>query len=220
MVSAIQGAQLPQRETGRIRKARNDKREITSLMLLDDLLPVYDFNEIHAIVVQAPRSRVFRAIKEVTVGELPFFRVLFGIRMLPARLAGRKGQQFAADQTLFEWARSTGFTLLAENTDQELVFGSVGQFWKLSGGSSPRISDVQKFLAFRHPHYAKAATNFYLNKGLGEDSTHLSTETRIYALDPAARKKFRVYWWFIYAGSALIRREWLLAIKRRAEGKG
>ena len=189
-------------------------------MLLDDLLPVYDFNEIHAIVVQAPPSGVFRAIKEVTIGELPFFQLLFGIRILPARLAGRKGQPFAREQTLFEWARSTGFTLLAEKTHQELVFGTVGQFWKLLGGSSPRISSVQEFVAFRYPHYAKAATNFYLKKGLGEDSTQLSTETRIYALDPAARKKFRVYWWFIYPGSVLIRREWLLATKRRAEQKG
>lgn len=186
-------------------------------MLLDGLLPVYDFNEIHTIVVQTPPRGVFRAIKEVTVGELPFFRFLFGIRMLPGRLAGRKGEPFAREQTLFEWARSTGFALLAEKPDQELVFGSVGQFWKLSGGSSPRISSVQEFVAFRHPDYAKAATNFYLSKGPREDSTRLSTETRIYALDPAARKKFRAYWWFIYPGSALIRREWLLTIKRRAE---
>ena len=46
----------------------------------------------------------------------------------------------------------------------------------------------------------------------------LRTETRVLGTDEAARGKFAMYWCVIYPGSAIIRREWLAAIKRRAEG--
>ena len=46
----------------------------------------------------------------------------------------------------------------------------------------------------------------------------LSTETRIYANTPSALRQFAVYWRVIHPGSDIIRRMWLRAIKRRAEG--
>ena len=45
----------------------------------------------------------------------------------------------------------------------------------------------------------------------------LSTETRVDALGSSARRLFAVYWRVIYPGSAFIRRQWLEAIRRRAE---
>ena len=48
--------------------------------------------------------------------------------------------------------------------------------------------------------------------------TRLTTETRIYATDASARRRFAAYWRLIYPGSALIRRTWLRAIRERAEG--
>lgn len=47
--------------------------------------------------------------------------------------------------------------------------------------------------------------------------TKVRHETRVYAPDPSARKKFAAYWRIIYPGAALIRRTWLRSIKRRAE---
>jgi len=47
----------------------------------------------------------------------------------------------------------------------------------------------------------------------------VTTETRVYATDPASVRKFARYWRVIYPGSALIRRMWLGAIKRRAESQ-
>jgi hypothetical protein len=44
----------------------------------------------------------------------------------------------------------------------------------------------------------------------------LSTETRVFATDPAGRRRFARYWRVIYPGSAIIRRMWLRAIARRA----
>ena len=51
----------------------------------------------------------------------------------------------------------------------------------------------------------------------GPDATRLSTETRVLALSRAARIRFRLYWLAVGPFSALIRRRWLAAAKRRAE---
>lgn len=48
----------------------------------------------------------------------------------------------------------------------------------------------------------------------------LVTETRVFATDEAARRAFKLYWLVIRTGSGVIRRVWLGAAKRRAEGSG
>ena len=105
--------------------------------------------------------------------------------------------------------------LLGEALERELVVGTVGQFWKATGGTV-KIADAAAFVAFGRPDCAKAALNFRVDPGPGGLVT-LSTETRIAVPDVAARRKFAMYWRLIYPGSALIRRLWLGAIKRRAE---
>jgi hypothetical protein len=45
----------------------------------------------------------------------------------------------------------------------------------------------------------------------------LGIRSRRAATDPSARRKFAVYWRFIYPGSAIIRHSMLAAIRRRAE---
>ncbi len=67
------------------------------------------------------------------------------------------------------------------------------------------------------PDYAKVAFNFLVGESAGAAGVTVTTETRIYALSPATRKSFAGYWRVIGPGSALIRRLWLRAIKRRAE---
>jgi hypothetical protein len=58
--------------------------------------------------------------------------------------------------------------------------------------------------------------NFRL-RDAGAGETWLSTETRIFATDDRAKRRFAVYWRVIYPGSALIRRMWLRAVKENAE---
>jgi len=190
---------------------------VTVLTLLDHFMPVYHFNEIHAITVRAAASRVFTAIEDATPAETPLFRLLLGARSLPGIVAGRKAIRFRGSESILGWATRVGFVLLAEQADRELVLGWVGQFWKLVGGSSPRITSRQEFLGFDRPDYAKATLNFYLAELSDHIGVRLTTETRVYATDPFARKKFAAYWQLIGGGSALVRREWLRAIRRRAE---
>jgi len=51
-----------------------------------------------------------------------------------------------------------------------------------------------------------------------DSSTRLTTTTGVLAAGAGARRRFGLYWSFIYPGSALIRRGWLAAIRQRAEG--
>jgi hypothetical protein len=52
---------------------------------------------------------------------------------------------------------------------------------------------------------------------LGPDRSRLRTSTRVLAPSAPARRRFDYYWRAIFPGSALIRVEWLAAIRRRAE---
>ena len=49
------------------------------------------------------------------------------------------------------------------------------------------------------------------------ERTVVTTETRIATTDERARRRFARYWRLVHPGSALIRIDWLRAIRRRAE---
>lgn len=191
-------------------------------MLLEDFMPMYDFNEVHAIVISATPNRIFRAIREVTPQEVQLIQTLFKIRSLPALIMGKgktmfHGTTMFTNEPLLDQFLKYGFSMLNENPDLEMVFGHIGQSWKFQGAQPYEISDTQDFLNFDRPDYLKIAMNFHVDTYSNIGETKLSTETRIIATDSAARKKFAIYWRFIYPGSALIRRMWLRAIKRRAK---
>ena len=176
---------------------------------LDELVPVSQFSERHSIRVMASRPRVYRAIREVTAKEIRLFRVLTWIRRL-----GRPGRESIlnapGDVPLLEVATRTGFAQLAEEPDREIVIGTSVMFppgWRFS---------PEDFKPPHAPGLALAAMNFRV-----EDATPgvciVTTETRVFASDGSARRRFAIYWRTIYPGSALIRRMWLRAVKKRAE---
>jgi hypothetical protein len=189
--------------------------------LLDEVLPRYEAREVHEIVVEAPQADVYLALQELTIRDLPVFRVLMGARALPARLA-RSGRRHGAhrprpldpDVRLLDWGLR-GFTALAQRPGSELVIGGPGQPWRLAGGSVARIRNLAEFLAFDRPGYAKLALGFRLEPVPG--GTRVITETRVDTTDPLAHRRFGAYWRIIRVGSAAIRRNWLRAVKRRAE---
>ncbi len=180
---------------------------------LDDFVPVCQFREFHEIRVHAPASAVFRAVKSVTAGEIRFFRLLTWIRS-PRLSRPRRESILAApaEKPVLEVALHSGFLLLTEDTDRELVFGTIlcGRPPRIRG-AGPRV-----FAALDRPGFCKAAMNFRLREEPG-GWVRLSTETRVFALGPSARRRFAIYWRVISPGSALIRRLWLAAIRRRAE---
>jgi hypothetical protein len=180
---------------------------------LDEFLPTFHFNEVHATTVEASPPRVMRAIREVSPDEIRFFRGL----MLVRGFGRRAGDRADVSRSLLDGALRRGFLVLAED-DCELVLGAVGRFWRLSG-ETIRLASAREFLDFDRPGCAKAAVDFRLDDA-GSGRTRVTTETRILGTDTDGRRKFGRYWRVIHPGSAFIRRMWLAAIKKRAESDG
>jgi hypothetical protein len=200
VVLAVVGLTLPVSES---RVARVETR-------LDDFAPVWQFRELHTIRVAASPSRVFEAIKRVRADEVLLFRTLTWIRRggqpLPPGIlnAGER-------ESLIDVAIQGGFVLLADDIPRELVIGTVVMAPPGPHGTlTPQV--FQKDLA---PGFALATMNFLVAAD-GPGRSSVSTETRVFANSPSARRRFAAYWRVIYPGSAIIRRMWLRAIERRA----
>ena len=171
---------------------------------IDEFLPSWDFAEAYRV-----RGATLAAAKEARPREMPLVRALFALRSLPALVTRGRGLPAAPDRALAEQMIEFGFVPLAESED-ELVLGFVGQPWKVTGGSMPRLTSAE-WRAFAEPGFVKAVMNFRA------DGDVLETETRVLCTDAATRRKFRRYWRLIRPFSGLIRRSWLSAAKRRTE---
>ena len=108
-----------------------------------------------------------------------------------------------------------GFLLLAEDPPREVVLGLVGAFWRLRGGVVR--ADAGTFGNPPPAGTARAAWNFHIAE-LGGSECLLSTETRVQGADDASRRRFKLYWTIVGAGSGLIRVRMLRSIRRVAEG--
>jgi hypothetical protein len=183
---------------------------------LEEFLPEYDVNEIHSIRVAAPPEAVLAAARDMTSREVPLALALMSLRGLPAAIRRPRGRWTRLDRMaevpVLEHFLRAGFVLLDERAD-ELVLGAVGRFWTSDGGLRPLGRD--EFVTFGEPGFAKAVVNFHVREVPG--GTVLSTETRVRGTDDHARRTFRRYWRIVMPGSALIRRAWLRAIRKRAE---
>lgn len=180
---AMIGVLLPAHET-RITEPRTR---------IDQFAPAWQFHESHVVRTDVPCAKTWAAIKAVTAGEIRLFRTLTWIRRL-----GRPGPESilnAPDRTpILEVATRSGFRLLAEDVEREIVIGTI----------------------VIPPARARAFMNFRVTD-VGSGSCLVTTETRVYATDAPARRRFAMYWRVIYPGSALIRRMWLRAVRERAE---
>lgn len=181
---------------------------------LEEFAPAYQFNEVHRIRIRAPSSRIYRSIKEVTAAEVTLFRALTWIRRF-----GRAGPESIlnapSNRPLLEVATRTGFLLLADDPERELIVGTV----VIAPGGVKRPATPEQFKELITPGVAKAVMNFCIDDA-GDGAWLVSTETRVHATDASARRRFARYWALIRPGSGFIRRMWLRAIKRRAESCG
>jgi hypothetical protein len=183
--------------------------------VLDQLMPAFDVEEAHTVLIQAPRERAYEAFQKVTPAEVRIMIALMALRALPRRLIGRPGFQFTPAVPLLEQLLAQEFTLLDERPERWLMFGLIDQPWTPTGGIVQPFRDAKEFTAFATPGYAKFVVSFFFADEAG--GTRLDTGTRIQCTDPESRKRFARYWRFFAPGSGLTRRVLLKAIKRRAE---
>jgi hypothetical protein len=163
-----------------------------------------------------------KAIRSVTADEIRFFRTLTWIRSPHLKRATRESILTpSADRPILDAALASGFIVLAEDAERELVIGTIVAAPPEAVRGIPddpaQIRDaIRRGWRIEGPGYARAALTFLI-EDQGNGSCRLTTEARVFATDSATSRKFAVYWRLIYPGSALIRRMWLDAIRRRAE---
>ena len=177
---------------------------------LDRYFPAWQFHEFHSIAIAAPPERVYDAIRHVRADEILLFRTLTWIRRggrpMPENILNATGRD-----SIIDVATRTTFLRLKDDPPRELVVGTVvGAPRGTRGKLTPQVFEKQL-----RPGFALAGMNFIVRPD-GAGGSIVTTETRVYANSPAARRRFAAYWRVIYPGSALIRRMWLRAIARRA----
>ena len=177
---------------------------------LAEMLPRFQFFEHHERYIEATPAQVWRALHEVTASDIRFFRTLTTIRRL-----GRSGPEDILNapehRPILDVALGTSFVRLANDVERELVIGT--SVVAPADRAVPQTPD--EFRTLTALGFAVAAMNFRIQADAAGGSL-LTTDTRVFATDPSTRRRFARYWSLIYPGSALIRREWLAAVEKRA----
>jgi hypothetical protein len=171
--------------------------------LLQRYLPHWQYAEKHSIRITAPVENIFRLVDQLDISESRVIQLLYWLRGMSSRMLNKEGM------------RSGRFIELERVTNEEIIIGVIGQFWKPNGNLQVFIP--ADFQDFNKTGFLKAVWNFKITPQSSTVSL-LETETRVQALDEIARKKFSRYWFVIRPFSGLIRLEILKAIKKKAEG--
>ena len=178
--------------------------------LIVKFLPHADFAAAREICIEAPAAVVYERLLATD------FYTSWIVRLLMSLRTGRRiRQQPRPAGDLRQRFERTGFAVLAERPNEEVVIGVAGKFWRPDGGRHLNLR-ADDFLEFSRPGEAKAAWNFRLKPGKLQ-GTVLSTETRIACFGRAARWKFGCYWALIAPFSSVIRKAILRRVKAEAE---
>jgi len=181
-------------------------------VLIDTYLPKYDARTYHESRVAADPLTAFAVLRAVNLEQSAIVRMLFAVRTLPARLLAPDRVEARPKETrsFLESMLQMGWVILEEAPGQELVAGTVTQPWVASvrfRGITPA-----EFVAFEEPAFTKIVWNIAARESDG--GAIISTETRVLATSPGARRKFRNYWRVAGPGSKFIRRIALAKVRR------
>lgn len=182
-------------------------------MNIDDVLPDPAYRISASQVIHAPASVVWDHLISLQLSSLPWSFVLTALRHLPAVLVRRERPVSGRDTFLDE----TPIPVLFSDEPRQIISGGLSQPWKLFGGEAPPVLSLDEFRDWIGSGWIKVAMSFDLVEDARTATTTLSTETRIGIVDPSTARAFSPYWWLIKGGSALIRREVISRVKRRAE---
>jgi len=178
-------------------------------ILLDDIMPEYQFFERHSARIHARSELVMQAIRQSTFGDMKSLMTLLKIRGAALRI--HDSGDFLQDKRVLDAFSESGY--LSGGSEHEIVMFGV---WNARANRRPEVRTSQEFAAYREQGAVKMAYDFNVEDTGGGWST-ISTETRVLALDKLTRRGMGRYWRLIVPGSGLLRRQWLEGIKKRAE---
>ena len=182
-------------------------------MDLDDVLPRPAYRIDAVRLIRAPASVVWHELVTVTLADLPFTFGLTALRHLPAVVTRRERPVGRHETFLAE----TPIPVLYQDEPRQLISAGLSQSWRLFGGPVAPLLDLEQFIQWHEPGWAKVAMVFSLQFRPETGKTALATQTRVGFADPATARAFGPYWWAVKGGSALIRREVIRRVQIRAE---
>jgi len=180
-------------------QGRRRRRNCSSDVYLETLIPTYDIKERFESEISAPAEKVFIAACNLDLLQSSSIQAIFKIREWALGSHGTHDQDSLG---LVARARQWGWEAMVEKPGHEIVFGAATQPWV----ARPvfRGLTAQAFSKFTEPDYVKIAWTLCVDPIQTERSL-LITETRALATNRAAFRKFRFYWALVAPGTALIR---------------
>lgn len=183
-------------------------------MLIDNFAPNPDTVETHRIVIDAPPEIVYRALWTADLGGSALIKGLLALRSLPQFIASGFRSLPRNQKVTLQTIIDSGFGILGETPNKEIVLGVTGRFWRPTGNLSPfNLSDFDRPVP---AGLARGIWNFSLTEE-NKAQTTLRTETRVICGDAGSRRKFRFYWVIVRPFSGLIRLIMLRRVRKTAE---
>jgi hypothetical protein len=179
--------------------------------LLDVFIPAYDVVERHHVAIHAPAAVTFGALMDMDLEESLLIRAIFRGREI---LVGADAVAENRPRGLIAMTKALGWVVLAEVPGHEIVMGAVTRPWEpnvVFRGIAPEY-----FAAFHEPAYVKIVWTLRA-EARDERMSVARTDTRVFATDAEARRRFRWYWSRFSPGIALIRELSLRLVKKEAE---
>jgi hypothetical protein len=166
-------------------------------------------------VVAASPEATHRAFVGLTTKDLFIGGPLFALRTLPSKLRGKSpATPLRGDGPVWESMIDYGFVSLEPADRGVAALGFIGRPWRLRLSEAVRRDvPAEGFVGFTEPNYVKGLTGIGVRPH--PEGSLLVTETRVFATDPIAERRFRPYWALVHPFSSLMRREMLSAINRR-----
>ena len=169
---------------------------------LQTLLPNPRHVEVDRIFVAAPPEAAWPVVRNFDPESVPWVHFLFALRTLPERLSHPEKAQAAPRVGLDQLGKAEGFMILRETPGQELVVGSVGQFWHLAIAFA-QVAPAD-FPAFDRPGWGKLAWALTVEPFMGGST--ISMELRTTATDEESWRRFERYYALIGGPSRLMRK--------------
>lgn len=180
---------------------------------LDRFLPAFDLRSVVGLEMPGPRDAAYRALRAVTLRQVPLLFFCLRLRSLPAQLMRDHGPLLPASVSILQGFQQNGFVELAEEPGRAYSIGGIGRFWRPADNQPLRtVAGPEEFTGFASPGYVKVAScHFVLAEGAACRIVH---EVRVAGTSAQATARFRRYWWFVQRPSHLLRKSALRAIRR------
>lgn len=185
---------------------------------IDTIIPDFAFNEFHKVHINASIEKVKHVLQIIGVKDIPIAHLLMKIRGIADEDIDIKDK--ASNTIVGKKTISTPdfnfFIVAPDEWITVMILKSAIVFNNANIPAPPEISTLEQFQSFNEPGYVKVTVNFRFIR-IDNNKTILTTETRNNGTSLKDNRTFGYYWRIIYPGSAIIRRVWLNAIKKKAE---